>query len=499
MKLLTNTSADAPATDQSPANEFFRRPPRLTPDLAQRFQADYYARIRPTLRVMAPLLAALFAACAARDYANTHSLGLAAAQDGVPAILFLAACALTWVPSFGRLWQPVLAAAGLATSLVSLPAMAAFLAPAETMRAASSSGGGPPGAGPLFFGQQMCLLMISLSVLRLRFRWALALQACVLGVGVWAFLTHLNGSRVPGGGLLDFLRPVVAILAAVLLAALVAEQLAVRAFVAGHLLEEERNDERREREQTQGQLRVLAQAIGGIVHDLGNPLTVVQMGADLLEMQADEGDAAAIRETNGAVREGVQMLAALRLSLIEQTRVLEGKPIPVSLWAEPLRPIVEAGTRFQSPRFASGRRISLVGEDLEVYADRLKLATVFMNLIGNALKYSDGEVRVVWRVEGDAVLVGVLDKGTSGRGISEAQVERLFMPFGLDAHIQMEGAGLGLMSALKIVEAHGGKVFVEGHADGTPAGPPFTTAQGRYPSLLAPGFLTGFVIACPVA
>ena len=44
--------------------------------------------------------------------------------------------------------------------------------------------------------------------------------------------------------------------------------------------QEERNDERRQREQTEGQLRVLAQAIGGIVHDLGNPLTSVQMGAE---------------------------------------------------------------------------------------------------------------------------------------------------------------------------------------------------------------------------
>ena len=209
---------------------------------------------------------------------------------------------------------------------------------------------------------------------------------------------------------------------------------------------------------------MLAQAIGGIVHDLGNPLTVVQMGAELVEMQADSGDAAAIRETNGAVLEGAQMLNALRLSLIEQTRVLEGRPIPVSLWAEPLRPILEAGTRFQNPRFASGRRISLVGEDLEVYADRPKLVTVFMNLIGNALKYSDGEVRVVWRAAGDAVLVGVLDHGTAGRGICEAQARRLFVPFGrLEAHADVEGTGLGLVSTRKIVEAHGGEVFVEGH------------------------------------
>ena len=94
------------------------------------------------------------------------------------------------------------------------------------------------------------------------------------------------------------------------------------------------------------------------------------------------------------------MLGALRLSLMEQTRVLEGKPIPVDLRAEPLRPIVEAGARFQSGRLTGGRLVTLAGEDQEVRADRLKLVTVFMNLIGNALKYSDGEVSVVWRRRG---------------------------------------------------------------------------------------------------
>lgn len=223
------------------------------------------------------------------------------------------------------------------------------------------------------------------------------------------------------------------------------------------------------------------------------------MGSELLDTIAGEGDEAAIRETNEAVRESAQMLSALRLSLIEQTRILEGKPIPVSLQAEPLRPIVEAGARFQNSRLTAKRTVSLEGNALEVHADRSKLVTVFMNLIGNALKYSSGEVRVAWCKEKDTVLVGVLDQGTAGQGISQAQAQRLFTPFGrLETHAAVEGTGLGLASARKIVEAHGGEVFIEGHVDGSPASRPFSTAQGHYSSLLIPGFPTGFVIACPV-
>ena len=369
--------------------------------------------------------------------------------------------------------------------------MAAFLAPAEV-------GAGPPAAGPLFFGQQVCLLMICLSTLRLRFRWALALQSGVFGVGVWAFLTHLAAGPISSDGLLGFLRPIVAILAAVILAALVNERLAVRAFVAGHLLEEERNDERRQREQTEGKLRVLAQAIGGIVHDLGNPLTVVQMGADLLEMQADSGDAAAIRETNDAVRESAQMLNALRLSLMEQTRVLEGKPIPVDLRTEPLRPIVEAGVRFQNPRFASGRTVSLVGEDLDLHADRLKLSTVFMNLIGNALKYSDGEVRVVWRDGGRRPFWwGFWTRGRQGgafprrrrAGCSSRSGGWTPMP-----PSRARGWGWYPPARSWKPRAERSSSRAAGMGDRFAA---LHHRSGHYPSLLAPDFLTGFVHGLP--
>ena len=69
----------------------------------------------------------------------------------------------------------------------------------------------------------------------------------------------------------------------------------------------------------------LAQAIGGIVHDLGNPLTAVQMGAETLTAVLDDPapDPALLRELAAPIADGAQMLNALRLSLIEQVRALE--------------------------------------------------------------------------------------------------------------------------------------------------------------------------------
>ena len=250
----------------------------------------------------------------------------------------------------------------------------------------------------------------------------------------------------------------------------------------------------------------MGQAIGGIVHDLGNPLTSVQMGASTLNLVLDSGqtDPETIKELTAIIESGSQMLNFLRLSLIEQTRVLEGQPIPVELKPTSALQIVQTGARFQKPSALNGREIGIECPDMAVCADEMKMVTVWMNLIGNALKYSDGEVCVEWRsaeVNGEKMLVmAVLDAGTRGLGVSKIQAAKLFRAFGrLENHAQIEGTGLGLLSVQKIVEAHGGEVWIEGFADGTPASGPFSTATQRYPTMLHGEFRTAFVATCPLA
>lgn len=279
------------------------------------------------------------------------------------------------------------------------------------------------------------------------------------------------------------------------------ELYARRVFVANYLLDQERVGEQRKREKTEAMLKILSQAIGGVVHDLGNPLTSVQMGAKTLDMLLDSGetDTQTLQEMTGIISDGANMLDHLRLSLMEQTRVLEGKTIPVDLQTASLRRLVEAGIHFQKPRFANGRNLHLFGDDVEMKVDEMKLTSVFINLIGNALKYSDGEVHIVWHADAKRLLLAVADQGRGGKGISRQQAEQLFVAFGrLDLHSEIEGTGLGLLSVRKIVEAHGGEVFIEGRSDGTPDSPPFATAQKPYPSMLNDHLHTAFVLVLPL-
>lgn len=84
-------------------------------------------------------------------------------------------------------------------------------------------------------------------------------------------------------------------------------------------------------------------------------------------------------------------------------------------------------------------------------------------MLSNAVKYSPdgGTIRVVGRTEGDWAVISVIDQGI---GIPPEEREKLFRRFyRVDNRLRREtqGAGLGLFLSRAIVEAHGGRVWVE--------------------------------------
>jgi signal transduction histidine kinase len=102
-------------------------------------------------------------------------------------------------------------------------------------------------------------------------------------------------------------------------------------------------------------------------------------------------------------------------------------------------------------------------------ADPEKLQRVLFNLIQNAIRHTpaDGSVVVRARPAGDAVEIEVAD---TGDGIAPAERERVFEPFfrgGAQAARPGNGAGLGLAISRAIVEAHGGRIWLEDAPRGT--------------------------------
>jgi GAF domain-containing protein/two-component sensor histidine kinase len=94
--------------------------------------------------------------------------------------------------------------------------------------------------------------------------------------------------------------------------------------------------------------------------------------------------------------------------------------------------------------------------------DERRLAQVLLNLVGNAIKFTEaGEVRIAARVDGDLFVVSVAD---TGPGIAEADRQRIFEEFqqaDSSSTRKKGGTGLGLSIARRIVELHGGRISVE--------------------------------------
>ena len=101
-------------------------------------------------------------------------------------------------------------------------------------------------------------------------------------------------------------------------------------------------------------------------------------------------------------------------------------------------------------------------ESLTVNADRIRLQRILHNLLDNAAKYSEPKTRieVSVRQNNSEVLIGVKDKGI---GIPIEKQGILFEPFQrLElTNNQATGTGLGLVVCRRLVEAHGGRMWVE--------------------------------------
>jgi signal transduction histidine kinase len=106
--------------------------------------------------------------------------------------------------------------------------------------------------------------------------------------------------------------------------------------------------------------------------------------------------------------------------------------------------------------------VVLSGERILLNVDRGKIIQVMENLLSNAFKYSPqgGAVRVSATPTRGAYLLSVEDEGI---GMTREQVRRAFDKFyrGDASNSAVEGTGLGLSITKNIVEAHGGRIWLE--------------------------------------
>jgi len=210
--------------------------------------------------------------------------------------------------------------------------------------------------------------------------------------------------------------------------------------------------------------RVRRDFVANVSHEFKTPLTAIQGFAETLLGGALD-DKANRKRFVEIIREHARRLARLtddllKLSRIEAGRLdLESRPVSV---AGLVNGCVETARLNAESR---GLRIAVeLPEGLPpVRGDAVQLDEVLQNLIDNALQYtpSGGRIDVTAYSNGHEVIFTVADTGI---GIPESDLERIFERFyRVDAARSREagGTGLGLSIARHIVDAHGGRIWVE--------------------------------------
>jgi signal transduction histidine kinase len=189
-----------------------------------------------------------------------------------------------------------------------------------------------------------------------------------------------------------------------------------------------------------------------VAHDLREPVANMALLVRMLEQQADQPPR---REVLDMLRSGIARSQELIEAVLGYARMGE-----LQLERVCLASLVDDVAEDLRPQLSSAKGTLSVGDLPEVECDPRQLRRVLQNLVGNALKFhgeAPPEVELA-ALRGPAEwVITVRDNGI---GVDPAQATRIFGMFSR-AHSGADGVGIGLAVCRRIVEAHGGRIWVE--------------------------------------
>ncbi len=219
-------------------------------------------------------------------------------------------------------------------------------------------------------------------------------------------------------------------------------------------------------------------------HDLQEPLRQTAAFTGLLRDRYQDKLDEQGRQYCNFVIEGAQRMQDLVKGLLEYSRVDSRGAVPEP--ADSREAVQAAISSLRTSIEESGAQIS-IGELPAVQADKCQLMQVFQNLLGNAIKFRSDRpplIEVGASSNEEHWLFWVKDNGI---GLDEKYREKIFIIFQrLHTRVEIPGAGIGLSICKKIVESHGGRIWVESRP-GEGATFFFTVPAVRHPSGHASG------------
>ncbi len=217
-----------------------------------------------------------------------------------------------------------------------------------------------------------------------------------------------------------------------------------------------------------------------VAHDLRNPLGIIQMQATQLRRQKKPGPP--LQKPAEAIERATRRMNRIIQDLLDVVRMESGHLSVAQARAAPREVLSEAIAAQEALGAAAAIEIRLeVSPSLpDLWVDRDRLFQVLENLLDNALKFTaaGGSITAGAAPRGGDVLFWVAD---TGRGIAADALPHLFDRFWQAKPGERRGVGLGLAIVKGIVEAHGGRIWVES-APGKGSAFFFTVPGGEAPA-----------------
>jgi signal transduction histidine kinase len=207
-----------------------------------------------------------------------------------------------------------------------------------------------------------------------------------------------------------------------------------------------------------------SQFVANMSHELRTPLAAILGYAELIQEGFYEPQGPKSLDALARIRSNGKHLLGLINTVLDIAKIESGQ-FTLNMAEYAIESVVET-VRSATESLAQNKQLALkteVAKSLPIgLGDEQRLTQVLLNLVGNAIKFTDtGEVRVSASSAGGHFAVSVMD---TGPGIPEEHQSRIFDQFHqVDSSNTKAkgGTGLGLAIAKQIVDMHGGRIWVE--------------------------------------
>ena len=204
--------------------------------------------------------------------------------------------------------------------------------------------------------------------------------------------------------------------------------------------------------------------ISSVSHELRTPLTAIKGWAEMLEDSSKDRsiDSKTLERGMGVIIGETERLSVMVEELLDFSRLQSGRMVLQPMKLDIIAELSEAVLTFEQRAIREKKALIYDENDdiIPVMGDKNRLRQVFVNIIDNALKYSDegGSVTIsAIRLENGFVDIVVKDTGI---GIPADQLEKVKTKF-FKGNATRRGSGIGLAVADEIIRMHGGEILLD--------------------------------------